>query len=106
MRDVLDEDAAGGLLLGFFDAVTVPAPIYSRCTDPRDAGERRRLAKHARGVGRAWSESSISAGLAVRDDDIVDEIYRRLADRFFETPRGLPYQYCLVEIVRKVDPPA
>jgi len=108
MRDVLDEDAVRrDFSLLFFDAVTVPCAYYSRMHETlEDAGERRQLAETLAGVVRAGSESSIRAGMSGRDDDIVDEIYRRLADRFFETPRGLPYQYCLVELVRKVDPPA
>jgi hypothetical protein len=32
---------------------------------------------------------------------LIDVIYQRLADAFFENPKGLPYQYCLIGLVKK-----
>jgi hypothetical protein len=53
-------------------------------------------------VVRAWSESSIRIGLRSDNKDLIDDIYRRLRDKFHEKPEGLPYQYCLLELVKKV----
>ncbi|HIH02432.1 MAG TPA: class I SAM-dependent methyltransferase [Methanoregulaceae archaeon] len=102
MRDLIDEDAVRRhFSLKFFDAMTVPCAYFSRMYDTlEDARERRQLADLLARVVRAWSESSIRVGLSPEHAGLVDEIYSRLAERFFEIPRGLPYQYCLIELVR------
>jgi len=52
-------------------------------------------------VVRAWSESSMRIGLYADNKDLIEDIYRRLRDKFYEKPEGLPYQYCLLELVKK-----
>ena len=101
MRDLIEEDAVRERFsLIFFDAVTVPCAYFSRMYESiEDARKRRQLAETLARVVRAWSESSIRVGLSAEHAGLVDEIYGRLADRFFDTPRGLPYQYCLIELV-------
>jgi hypothetical protein len=102
MRDLVEEDAVRrSFSLAFFDALTVPCAYFSRMHEAlEDAGERRRLADSLARVVRAWSESSLRIGLSADHAELIDEVYDRLADRFFEAPRGLPYQYCLIELVR------
>jgi len=39
-------------------------------------------------------------GLNSDNKELIDEIYRRLQERFYEKPEGLPYQYCLLELVK------
>ncbi|MEN6342029.1 MAG: hypothetical protein ABFC89_05660 [Methanospirillum sp.] len=101
MKRLVGEDAVRQrLALASLETTTVPCAYIPGIPDSLDDGERRRLAETLARVVRAWSESSIRVGLSADHADLVDEIYRRLADAFFETPRGLPYQYCLVELVR------
>jgi hypothetical protein len=102
MRDLIEEDAVRQRFsLRFFDAMTVPCAYFSRMYDTlEDVGERRQLAETLARVVRAWSESSVQAGLSPEHAGCIEEMYGRLADRFFERPRGLPYQYCLIELVR------
>jgi SAM-dependent methyltransferase len=102
IRDLLEEEAVGReFALALFDAMTVPCAYFSRMHETlEDEQGRRGLAETLSGAVRAWSESSIRVGLSPGHADLVDEIYRRLADRFFEVPRGLPYQYCLVALAR------
>ncbi len=106
MRDLIEEDAVSQhFSLQFFDAMTVPCAYFSRMHDTlEDSRERRRLADTLARVVRAWSESSVQVGLSSEHADLVDEIYSRLADRFFEAPRGLPYQSCLIELIRVNNP--
>ncbi len=102
MRDLVCED---GIRRHFrrasLEATTVPCAYGTR--GPLDADDRRRLAGTLASVVRAWSESSVRAGLSSDHAGLVDEIYDRLADRFFESPRDMPYQYCLMELVRRGD---
>ena len=101
MRELVEEDAVRQrFALASLETTTVPCAYVPEMPDSLDDGERRRLAGTLARVVRAWSESSIRVGLSAGHADRVDEIYSRLADWFFETPRGMPYQYCLVELVR------
>jgi hypothetical protein len=102
MRDLVEEDAVRRhFSLKIFDAMTVPCAYFSRMYESlEDARDRRQLADSLAQVVRAWSESSVRAGLSPEHGDLLDEIYSRLAGRFFERPRGLPYQYCLIELVK------
>ncbi len=102
MRDELEEDLIRQhFSLRSLDAMTVPCAYYTRVGDALgSARERRWLADVLARVVRAWSESSVRVGLPAENTVLVDEIYRRLADRFYEHPEGLPYQYCLIELVR------
>ena len=70
---------------------------YSRISDTAKAQLADTL---AHGV-RAWSESSIRAGLSAENKDKIEEIYKQLREKFYETPRGLPYEYCLLELVKR-----
>ena len=82
--------------------LTVPCAYSSRMQDAgNDARKRHHLAYSLARVVRAWSESSIRVGLSPDHEGLIDEIYRRLAERFFERPEGLPYQYCLMELLRR-----
>ena len=105
MRGLLEEDAVSQhFSLQFFDAMTVPCAYFSRMHDAlEDAGERRQMADTLARVVRAWSESSVQVGLSSEHAGLIDEMYSRLADRFFEEPRGLPYQYCLIELLKAND---
>ena len=83
------------------DPLTVPCAYFSRAQDMLDdPEERRKLAATLAHVVRAWSESSMKIGLRAENKELIDEIYRRLEDRFYEKPEGLPYQYCLLELVK------
>ncbi len=102
MRGLIGEEVVRQhFALASFDALSVPCAYFSRMQgaleDPR---ERERLARSLSGVVRAWSESSIRVGLSPEHAGLVDELYDRLSGAFFETPAGLPYQYCLIELVR------
>ena len=102
MRDLIEEDSVRQhFALASFDAQSVPCAYFSRMQgaleNPR---ERERLARSLSGVVRAWSESSIRVGLSPEHVGLADEIYDRLSGAFFETPAGLPYQYCLIELIR------
>lgn len=102
MRDLVEEESvAENFSLRFFDAMTVPCSYFSRMYESiEDARERRQLAETLARAVRAWSESSVRVGLSSEHAGVVDEIYSRLADRFFDRPRGLPHQYCLIELLR------
>lgn len=83
------------------DPLTVPCAYFGKVKDWLDNSEERsRLASTLARVVRAWSESSTRIGLDRDNKELIDEIYRRLEDRFYEKPEGLPYQYCLLELVK------
>jgi len=85
-----------------FDTLTVPCVYFTRAKGQLgDTQARAELARTLAHVVRAWSESSIRTGLSPQNKDEVEEIYRRLGDKFYQTPRGLPYEYCLIELVKK-----
>jgi hypothetical protein len=86
------------------DALTVPCAYFARARDKLDDSEERsKLASTLSHVVRAWSESSMQIGLSEDNKCLVEEIYRRLQDKFYEKPEGLPYQYCLLELVEMHD---
>lgn len=85
-----------------FEPVTIPCAYYpqyqGRLDDPQAKMELGATLSH---VVRAWSESSIKTGIAPEHKDKAGEIYKRLQDRFCQTPKALPYQYCMMEL-RKI----
>ncbi len=103
MKYLIEEDIIKQhFSLKFFHAMTVPCAYFSRMHDKlENAQERHQLAYSLARVVRAWSESSIRVGLSLKNKGIIDEIYNRLMDKFYETPEGLPYQYCLLELVKR-----
>jgi SAM-dependent methyltransferase len=105
MMDLMKEDGIRRhFSLPFFEAISVPCAYFARMQGTLgDTEERRQLACLLARVVRAWSESSLWVGLSSENKGLIDEIYNRLADAFFETPNGLPYQYCLIELVKRVE---
>jgi hypothetical protein len=103
MKNLVEEDAVRqSFSLKYMDTMTIPCAYFSRtCGSLEDAGQRRQLACSLARVVRAWSESSLRVGLSPDNTGLVDEIYARLEERFFEAPKGLPYQYCLMELAKK-----
>jgi len=100
MRAVLEEDEVRRRFsLRSLEATTVPCAYCSQMLEGDEVRERRVLAASLARVVRAWSESSVRVGLAAHTD-LVDEVYTRLEDAFFERPAALPYQYCLIELQR------
>lgn len=97
-----DDDLSGCFDLKGCDPLTVPCAYFgrsqSRLNDPQ---ERSILAATLARVVRAWSESSIQIGLNPNNKALVNEIYKRLEDKFCEKPVGLPYQYCLLELIKR-----
>lgn len=84
------------------DPLTVPCAYFTKVQDKLDdPQERSKLAATLAHVVRAWSESSIQIGLHADNKSLVEDIYRRLEDKFYEKPEGLPYQYCLLELIKK-----
>ncbi len=84
------------------DEMTVPCAYYSRVKNQMDNVQvKAELADTLAHVVRAWSESSIKTGLAPQNKGEIDEIYQRLRQKFYDTPQGLPYQYCLLELTKQ-----
>jgi len=99
---VAEESISQHFSLKSLKTLTVPCAYRCRMQDTgNDARKRQHLAYSLARVVRAWSESSIRVGLSPDHEDLIDEIYRRLAERFFERPEGLPYQYCLMEFLKR-----
>jgi len=103
MKSLLREDGLAKVYSpGFFEDMTVPCAYYSQFKDQLDDEKTRaKLADTLAHVVRAWSESSIKTGLSADDKPEIDEIYQRLRDKFYHNPKGLPYQYCLMELTKK-----
>lgn len=102
MSQPVDEADLKCFSINACDPLTVPCAYFSKAQDMLDdPEERRKLAATLAHVVRAWSESSMKIGLRAENKELIDEIYRRLEDRFYEKPEGLPYQYCLIELVKK-----
>lgn len=100
---LLDEDDLRSCFaVSAVDPLTVPCAYFSkaqyRLDDPQ---ERSKLAATLAHVVRAWSESSMQIGLHQDNKELIEDIYRRLQERFSEKPAGLPYQYCLLELVKR-----
>jgi SAM-dependent methyltransferase len=90
-------------VLSCCDPLTVPCAYFTRAQEGLldDRQERSMLAATLARVVRAWSESSMQIGLDPDNKTLIEEIYQRLEDKFFEKPEALPYQYCLLEVVRE-----
>lgn len=102
---IAEESISRHFSLQFFETMIVPCAYFTRMQDTLDTPrERDHLANSLAHVVRAWSESSLRVGLSSKNTGLIDEIYRRLAEKFFETPKGLPYQYCLIELVKVHNP--
>ena len=102
MAALFEEGELAGIFeLNGCDPLTVPCAYFAlsqgRLHDPQ---ERSMLAATLARVVRAWSESSMQIGLNPDNKDLVNEIYKRLEERFCEKPEGLPYQYCLLELAK------
>jgi len=83
------------------DPLTVPCAYFSKVQNKMDDHqERAEIAATLARVVRAWSESSIRIGLPADHKDAIEEIYQRLRDKFYAAPQGLPYQYCLIELIK------
>jgi SAM-dependent methyltransferase len=104
MAALLDEDDLRGCFaINAVDPLTVPCAYFSKTQDRlEDPDERSKLAATLASVVRAWSESSMKIGLQSDNKELIEEIYRRLQDKFYEKTEGLPYQYCLIELVKKI----
>ncbi len=103
MKSLIGEDGlAQTFKLGFFEEMTVPCAYYAQFKNQLDDQQSRgKLADTLAHVVRAWSESSIKTGLAADDKGEIEEIYQRLRDKFYHTPGGLPYEYCLLELIKR-----
>jgi SAM-dependent methyltransferase len=103
MKSLFDEDGIRTVYsLKSSDEMTVPCAYFSKVQDKmEDLQEIAQLSTTLAHVVRAWSESSIRVGLSPNHKNLVEEIYVRLRDRFYVNPGGLPYQYCLLEVVKK-----
>ncbi|MCX6678523.1 MAG: hypothetical protein NTU95_11370 [Methanothrix sp.] len=103
MSLLLDEDDLKWCFaVNAVDPLTVPCAYFTKAQDKLDdPKERSKLAATLARVVRAWSESSMQIGLHADNKELIEEIYQRLRDKFYEKPEGLPYQYCLLELVKK-----
>ncbi len=103
MKSVLKEnDLKHVFSLAFSDELAVPCAYFSKMKNQLDNMQAKaELADTLTHVVRAWSESSIKTGLAPENQGEIDEIYQRLRQRFYATPQGLPYQYCLLELIKR-----
>jgi hypothetical protein len=102
MLRLLDENDLRCFAVNACDPLTVPCAYFTKAQDKMDdPQERSKLAATLAQVVRAWSESSMRIGLYADNKDLIEDIYRRLRDKFYEKPEGLPYQYCLLELVKK-----
>lgn len=103
MRSLLNEDDLKQLyFLKSSDEMTVPCAYFKKLKDRLDTPQARAdLAATLAHVVRAWSESSVRTGLSAQNKDKIEEIYKRLRNKFYEEPDGLPYQYCLLELVKR-----
>lgn len=102
MSSLLNEGDLGSFAVNACDPLTVPCAYFTKAQDELDdPQERSKLAATLAHVVRAWSESSMQIGLHAENKYLIEEIYRRLQDKFYEKPEGLPYQYCLLELVKR-----
>jgi SAM-dependent methyltransferase len=102
MASLLEDDDLRCFSVNACDPLTIPCAYFTKAQDKLDdLQERFKLAAALAHVVRAWSESSMRIGLQADNKDMIEEIYRRLLDKFYEKPVGLPYQYCLLELVKQ-----
>ena len=103
MSRLLDEDDLGCFVVNACDPLTIPCAYFTKAQQKLDdLQERFKLAATLAHVVRAWSESSMLIGLQADHKYMIEDIYRRLQDKFYEKPEGLPYQYCLLELVKQI----
>lgn len=97
-----EDDLSRHFTVNACDPLTVPCSYFTNAQEKLDnPQERSILAFTLARVVRAWSESSMRIGLHADNKGLLEEIYRRLQDKFHEKPEGLPYQYCLLELIKK-----
>jgi SAM-dependent methyltransferase len=97
-----EEELVGCFAISAIDSLTVPCAYFSKVQEKlEDLQERTKLASTLAHVVRAWSESSMQIGLLPDNKELIEDIYRRLQDKFYEKPEGLPYQYCLLELIKR-----
>jgi len=102
MSRLSDGDDLGCFAVNACESLTVPCAYFARAKHQLDdPQERSALAATLAHVVKAWSESSIGVGLQAENKELIEDIYRRLQDKFYEKPEGLPYQYCLLELVKQ-----
>ncbi|HPJ84494.1 MAG TPA: hypothetical protein PLY09_07025 [Methanothrix sp.] len=104
MSRLLDEGDLRCFAINACNPLTVPCAYFAKAKHMLDdPQERSKLAATLAHVVRAWSESSMLIGLHADNKDLIEDIYRRLRDKFYEKPVGLPYQYCLLELTKRYD---
>lgn len=97
-----EDDLRRCFAVNVVDPMTIPCAYFSKAQDKlEDPQERSALAATLAHVVRAWSESSMRMGLRADNKELIEDIYRQLRDKFYEKPEGLPYQYCLLELVKR-----
>lgn len=97
-----EDDLSRCFTVNACDPLTVPCAYFSKVHDKLDhPQERATLAATLAHVVRAWSESSMRMGLHANNEGLLEDIYQRLQDKFYKKPEGLPYQYCLLELIKK-----
>jgi len=103
MLSSLDEDDLRCFAVNACDSLIIPCAYFAKAQHKLDdPQERSELATTLAHVVRAWSESSMRIGLHADNKDLIEDIYRRLRDKFYEKPEGLPYQYCLLELTKRI----
>ena len=86
----------------YFEPMTIPCPYYHKYEGKLDdPAARQELGLTLAHEVRSWSRSSVITGLSDEHKDKIDEIYRRLEDKFCRNPKALPFQYCMMEL-RKI----
>ena len=100
IKSLLGEPAAKKLFsVKSCESLTIPCSYYAKSKDNlSDPQEKAWLAATLSCVVRAWGESSLRGGLD--NQALLDEIFNRLRAKFYDTPRGLPYQYSLLELLK------
>ncbi|HPW72426.1 MAG TPA: hypothetical protein PKZ03_00755 [Methanothrix sp.] len=103
MSRLLNEDDLKCFAVNACDSLTVPCAYFTKAQHKLDnPQERSRLAATLAHVTRAWSESSMRIGLKADNKELIEDIYQRLQQKFYEKPEGLSYQYCLLELVKQI----
>ncbi|HAV10556.1 MAG TPA: hypothetical protein DCX22_02940 [Dehalococcoidia bacterium] len=102
MKALLEEDEIKHIYyLHSKEEMTVPCAYFTKMGNKLgNPQERALLASTLAHVVRAWSESSAKIGFSPNNKDKIEEIYKRLVNKIFENPISLPYQYCLLELIK------